>query len=66
MEQRECHERKSDGVHRRVQELFTSLSVTLGGNYGENDAAGFEKVINRVRFPLWSLRFSSSFSKTGL
>lgn len=49
MEEREANERKSDGFHRRVHELFTSLSVTLAGDYGQGDAAAFDKVISRVR-----------------
>ena len=49
MEERETNERKFDGLHRRLHELFTSLSVTLGGDYGHGDAAAFDKVITRVR-----------------
>lgn len=70
MEQRETNERKSEGLHRRLNELFTSLSVTLGGDYGQGDAAAFDKLISRVRyssspsfFILVSIRLQISMQK---
>lgn len=60
MEERETNERKSEGLHRRLNELFTSLSVTLGGDYGQGDAAAFDKLISRVRYSS-HLHSSSSF-----
>jgi hypothetical protein len=48
MEEREASERKTDGLHKKVQELFSQLSVTLGTEYGHPSAAAFDKLISRV------------------
>jgi len=49
MEKREKSERKTQSLNRKLQELFSSLSVTLGGDYEQGNTAAFDKVINRVR-----------------
>jgi hypothetical protein len=50
MEERETSERRTDGLHKKVQELFSQLSVTLGSEYGSTtNSAAFDKVISRVR-----------------
>lgn len=49
MEEREANERKTECLHKKVRELFTSLSVTFGSDCGNWDSAAFDKVISRVR-----------------
>jgi hypothetical protein len=49
MEERETSERKMDALHKKLQELFSQLSVTLGSDYGQTSTAAFDKVMNRVR-----------------
>ncbi len=59
MEEREASERKTDGLQKKLQELFASLSVTLGGDYGLANTAAFDKVITRVRrrFSLFNILY---------
>jgi hypothetical protein len=49
MEEREISERKTEVLHKKLHELFASLSVTLGVDHGHPDTAAFDKVIHRVR-----------------
>jgi len=58
MEEREASERKTQGLHRKLQELFSSLSVTLGGDYEQGNTAAFDKVITRVRIKLCFFLFN--------
>jgi hypothetical protein len=48
MEEREASERKMEVLQKKLHELFASLSVTLGGDFGLSDTAAFDKLINRV------------------
>ncbi|CAF1245039.1 unnamed protein product, partial [Adineta ricciae] len=48
MEEREVNERKMDVLHKKLQELFAQLSVTLGHDYGQPSTLAFETVINRI------------------
>ncbi|CAF1676667.1 unnamed protein product, partial [Adineta ricciae] len=48
MEEREVNERKMDALHKKLQELFAQLSVTLGHDYGQPSTLAFETVINRI------------------
>ena len=49
MEERENSERKTGGLNKRLQELFASLSVTLGEDYGQPNTSSFDKVLTRVK-----------------
>jgi hypothetical protein len=49
MEERETGERKTDGLHKKLQELFGQLSVTLGHDCGHPTTASFDKLMTRVR-----------------
>ena len=60
MEEREANERKTEGLNRKVQELFASLSVTLGADYGQTNPAAFDKVISRVRIQFFFLKEKKS------
>jgi hypothetical protein len=53
MEERETSERKMESLQKKLQELFASLSVTLGGDYGLSNTAAFDKMISRVRIEIW-------------
>lgn len=48
MEEREESERKTDGLYKKLQELFSSLSVTLGGDFGQPTTTSFDKLMTRV------------------
>ncbi|CAF1686323.1 unnamed protein product [Rotaria magnacalcarata] len=48
MEDRETSERKTDNLYKKLQELFSQLSVTLGTDYGQPTTATFDKVMSRV------------------
>jgi len=48
MEERETSERKTEGFQKKLQELFASLNVTLGGDFGQPAAVSFDKLITRV------------------
>ncbi|CAF2393713.1 unnamed protein product [Rotaria sp. Silwood2] len=48
MEERETSERKTDTLNKKLQELFSQLSVTLGADYGQSNTAAFDKVMTRV------------------
>ncbi len=48
MEERETSERKTEGFQKKLQELFASLNVTLGGDFGQPTAVSFDKLIARV------------------
>ena len=58
MEEREASERKMEGLNRKLQELFSSFSVTLGGDYGLGNTTAFDKVISRVSMCLSSIETS--------
>jgi hypothetical protein len=48
MEEREASERKTEALQKKLQELFSSLNVTLGGDYGQPTTASFEKLFTCV------------------
>ncbi len=48
MEEREASERKTEGLQKKLQELFASLHVTLGGDFGQPTTASFEKLMHKV------------------
>ena len=48
MEEREASERKTEGLHHKLQELFGSLGVTLGGDFGQPTTASFDKLMTKV------------------
>ncbi|CAF1176279.1 unnamed protein product [Adineta steineri] len=48
MEEREASERKMDVLHKKLQELFAQLSVTLRHDYGQPSVASFETVMIRI------------------
>ncbi|CAF3494707.1 unnamed protein product [Rotaria sordida] len=48
MEERETSERKTDTLNKKLQELFSQLSVTLGTDYGQPTTVAFDKVMTRV------------------
>ncbi|CAF3690001.1 unnamed protein product [Rotaria socialis] len=48
MEEREASERKTEGLHNKLQELFSQLSVTLGGEFGQPTAASFDNLMARI------------------
>jgi len=48
MEEREASERKTEGLFKKLQELFASLNVSLGGDFGQPTTASFEKLMSRV------------------
>jgi len=64
MEEREASERKTEGFQKKLQELFTSLNVTLGGDFGQPTAGSFDKLISRVSEPeLFSkIQYIASYS----
>jgi hypothetical protein len=49
MEEREANERKIECLKKKLQELFATLSVTIGGDFCLSDTAAFDKLISRVR-----------------
>lgn len=55
MDERETNERKTDHLQKKMQELFSQLSVTLGTDYGQPSSAAFDKVISRVRINLFCI-----------
>ncbi|CAF5005884.1 unnamed protein product, partial [Rotaria socialis] len=57
MEDRETSERKTDNLYKKLQELFSQLSVTLGTDYGQPTTATFDKVMSRV---IAAIQFSST------
>jgi hypothetical protein len=48
MEEREASERKTESLQKKLQELFSSLNITLGGDYGQPSNASFEKLMTYV------------------
>ncbi|UJR35149.1 hypothetical protein I4U23_027918 [Adineta vaga] len=48
MEDRETNERRTDGIYKKLHELFAQLNVTLGTDYGQPSTSAFEIVINRI------------------
>ncbi|CAF2796990.1 unnamed protein product [Rotaria sp. Silwood2] len=48
MEEREASERKTEGLHKKLQELFSQLNVTLGGDFGQPTATSFDNLMARI------------------
>ena len=48
MEEREASERKTDGLQKKLQELFSSLKITLGGDLGQPTTTSFDKLMTVV------------------
>ncbi len=57
MEERETSERKRDVLDKKLHELFSQLSVTLGSDYGPASTAAFDKVMNRVRMNFFAYSY---------
>ncbi|CAF3376872.1 unnamed protein product [Rotaria sp. Silwood1] len=48
MEEREASERKTDGLYKKLQELFSQLNVTLGGDFGQPTATSFDNLLTKI------------------
>lgn len=48
MEEREASERKSEYLHKRLQELFSRLSITLEHDLPITGTAAFDLLMNKV------------------
>ena len=57
MEEREASERKIENLQKKLQELFATLSVTVGADFGISDTGVFDKVISRVRISFVKVKF---------
>ena len=49
MDEREVSERRTDGLYKKLQELFSNLSVTLGGDLGQPVMTSFDNLSTKVR-----------------
>ena len=48
MEEREASERKTEGLYKKLQELFSRVSSTMGGDLGQPGPASFDLLMTKV------------------
>ncbi|UJR10679.1 hypothetical protein I4U23_014873 [Adineta vaga] len=48
MEERETSERKTETFHRKLQELFSQMNVTLTGDFGQPTTTSFDGLMTRI------------------
>lgn len=49
IEEREASERKTESLNKKLQELFSHLNVTIGGDLGQPSSTSFDNLMARVR-----------------